>query len=339
MTSILSLEIVLYINRVNIMQKEKINEIIRYIFNNNVNDAIKPIFQRWLVSPNDQEIKSEVLNELWGAIPVESNKKGLQKLHNQINLKHNKVNLWRYCRKLAAIVIIGLSIFGSGYLTSGLFNKNSQKIHLVTASKSKGEFTLPDNTKVWLNSNSRLTYDDTFTRKSRNVKLEGEAFFEVTKDKEKAFNVQMNEVSIQVLGTKFNARNYQHEENEEVVLIEGSVKISGNEMTPIILKPNEKFTINRKELHVNVENTKSYNYSTWFNQYLSFEDTTLRDIFIQLERWYNVDITIDSKVDLDYRMSLKLNHESIEDILRVISKINGLKYNISTDKITILIKK
>ena len=224
-------------------------------------------------------------------------------------------------------------------MTSNIFNKDSKQFFLVTASKSKGEFILPDSTKVWLNSNSRLTYDNNFSKNSRNVKLEGEAFFDVTKDEKKAFNVQMDEISVQVLGTKFNARNYKQEENEEVVLIQGSVKILGDGISPIILKPNEKFTINRKKSHINIENIKSRNYSTWFNQSLSFEDKTLKDIFIQLERWYNIDITIDSKVDLDYRMSFKLQHESIEDILRIISKINGLKYHISTEKITILIKK
>ena len=324
------------------MQKDKINEIIRYIFNNNVNDSVKPIFQRWLVSTCDQNVKNEVLNQLWGSLPEEPNKKGLQKLHNQItdnNNNNNNINLWRLCRKLAAVIIIGLSIFGSGYLTSNIFNKDSKQFFLVTASKSKGEFILPDSTKVWLNSNSRLTYDNNFSKNSRNVKLEGEAFFDVTKDEKKAFNVQMDEISVQVLGTKFNARNYKQEENEEVVLIQGSVKILGDGISPIILKPNEKFTINRNKSHINIENIKSRNYSTWFNQSLSFEDKTLKDIFIQLERWYNIDITIDSKVDLDYRMSFKLQHESIEDILRIISKINGLKYHISTEKITILIKK
>lgn len=312
------------------MKKDKISDIIKYIFHNDIPDNIQSTFKKWLISPHDKEAKDEVLNNIWEILPSESNKdeckKGLQKLHNEINPKSNIIKLWRTYKKIASVIVISLSIFGSGYITSKIINKDNQKYYLVTADKSKGEFILPDSTKVWLNSNSRLTYDNNFSKESRSVKLEGEGFFEVTKDKQKPFNVEMDNVSIEVLGTKFNARNYKHEDIEEVVLAKGSVKISGNMFASVILNPNERFTLNKKRYHKKIELVSSHNYSTWFDKHLNFEESTLEDIFTQLEKWYNVKIDVSSNVNLYSRMSLKIFHEPIDDILRVISTINNLEY-------------
>lgn len=321
------------------MKSDKTDKIIEFVYNNDVSERIKLIFRRWLVSSDDQEGKERALSGLWDSISATTSREEcesrLGKLHVKIEVQGVEINVWRTLRKIVAVVILAMTVYGGGYLTSEVVRVDCKEFHLVTASKSKGEFLLPDSTKVWLNANSSLTYDSNFAQNNRDVKLEGEAFFEVKRDEQMAFKVQMDRIEVEVLGTSFDARSYKHGATEEVVLVKGVVKILGDRVNPIILRPHEKFTFNRNNAISTVETVVSHNYTTWFGEQLTFENTSLKDVFSQLERWYNIDIVADAAVDTGIRVSLKVGYESVDDILRVLATINDLKYDVASNKIVV----
>ena len=317
------------------MNKDKISDVIIKIFNNNISKGINIKFRRWIISNDNKEIKTDILHGIWNdlapKINIQATSDGLNRLHRQIQ---SKSTLNFYLRKVVAMFAIGIFTFSIGYLTSDLANNTNQEIHLVTSHRSKGEFILPDQTKVWLNSHSTLIYNK---KDYRNVKLIGEAYFEVTKNLEEPFCVEMDQTTVKVLGTKFNACNYPHLQNEEVVLTEGSVEIICDILNKdFILKPNDQFTFNKRNKTTHVIPVESHHYTTWFNDHLTFDNTELKNIFKQIEKWYNVEIISSSRINLERRLSLKIYNENLDQTMSVLSLIGNFKYKNNHNKILIL---
>ncbi|MFY0255349.1 FecR family protein [Chitinophaga sp. 30R24] len=170
-----------------------------------------------------------------------------------------------------------------------------------TISTPKGRqfrVVLPDGTRVWLNAASSLQYPIAFNGKERIVQLNGEAFFEVTKNVQQPFKVRiLQQLNIEVLGTSFNVNAYTNEKSSTTTLIDGAIAISlaHQTSTPMVLKPGEQLQsqdgnmkINR---HANVEKAVA-----WKNGLFSFQDVGLREMMRQLERWYNLDVVYEGNV-------------------------------------------
>ena len=150
---------------------------------------------------------------------------------------------------------------------------------------------LPDSTVVVLNSGSILKYPATFGEKERNVYLTGEGYFEVTTDKEKAFQVFVGEATVKVTGTVFNIRSYPEDVRTEVNLIKGGVNVSiGNRA--IQLGPNEKAVYNRESGTLERLACEAYKSALWTTGKLSFVNTSFPDILAEIERKYNVKIRV-----------------------------------------------
>ena len=192
------------------------------------------------------------------------------------------------------------------------FGKNSQ-------------ITLSDGTKVWLNAGSQLLFPSTFTRKTREVLLIGEAFFEVIHNKEKPFIVRTEYVDVEVLGTSFDVSAYTDDKYFETVLVEGKVGIeekkerflSGREK--IILQPNQRIVINKVEGDRKVSEVDVSVYTSWKDGMLKFESENLDIILRKLERYYNKKIIIKDALLGGYKISGKLDlKNSIEEVLDII---------------------
>ncbi|WP_301042562.1 FecR family protein, partial [Parabacteroides goldsteinii] len=210
---------------------------------------------------------------------------------------------------------------------------------LITAKGSKGKFTLPDGTVVWLNSESRLVYPDQFADGKRTVNLVGGAYFEVVKDEKKPFIVKAGDVDVEVLGTSFNISSYPFKDNIETALLSGSVKISGPSVCrEIYLKPNEVFEY-KKDLHaVSVKPANASLYADWIKDRLVFDNRPLSDILISMEGWYNMDIVCPEKFAESTYMSFTIRQEDIDEILRAMSFIIPISYQIKNGKAFIMPK-
>ncbi|HJT75539.1 MAG TPA: FecR domain-containing protein [Chitinophaga sp.] len=156
---------------------------------------------------------------------------------------------------------------------------------LATPRGGQYQVVLPDGTKVWLNAASRLKYPVAFEGNTRTVELEGQAYFETTKDAHHPFIVKAGNTSIQVLGTSFDVMAYTDEKQLEATLLAGAIKVEDH-----VLQPGQQAVVTAgKTMNVAAVNTEAV--VAWKNGYFSFTDAGLGTVMRQLSRWYDVEIT------------------------------------------------
>lgn len=188
---------------------------------------------------------------------------------------------------------------------------------------------LSDGTSVSMNAGSSLKYPVQFIKgHNREVVLEGEAFFDVAKDKAHPFIVKTRGVDVMVLGTKFNVSSYKEDTDINTVLVEGSVSLSDKNNKKAILEPGEKGSWNNEETEIAVEKVDTRFYTEWINGEIVFRKTAFKDIVIKLERTYNVKIENNRQDILDkkFNASFNKNIESIDKVLETMSEIMGFTY-------------
>ena len=253
--------------------------------------------------------------------------KKLYKRLTEEERKQNKVLRIQHWLKYAAIItLILLTGTGAGYW---IYNSDqSSNLVIVTASDGNvEEIQLPDGTKVWLNQSATLKYPRTFSAKERNIYLEGEAYFEVTKNRAKPFIVQSEAMRVRVLGTTFNFKCNKACTSAEATLIEGEIEVKGNnDEVMVILSPGQKAELNRATKRLIVKQVDSKLDAVWHDNLIPFEKADIYGIVKTLERFYDVKIILapDIKIDNTYSGVLK-RKDSIESVL------NSLKNSIPID--------
>jgi ferric-dicitrate binding protein FerR (iron transport regulator) len=151
---------------------------------------------------------------------------------------------------------------------------------------------LADNSNVWLNANTTLRYPSQFSGKNRTVYLDGEAYFEVSTNKKKPFIVKTGQGDVRVTGTSFNVEAYSKYNSFETSLFTGSVDIYKNEIKLVTLNPNEKSTLENEQLLVStITDTDKY---LWRKGLIAFNNKKLEEILLSLEKYFDVDIQIDT---------------------------------------------
>lgn len=154
------------------------------------------------------------------------------------------------------------------------------------------QIKLSDGTKVWLNSDSEITFPSRFTGNSRSVKVSGEVYFDVVEDKTKPFMVLVDDLSIKVLGTEFNVSNYP-EENLKITLTEGSIALAqSNVKGERILLPGQQLIKNYQTDFTYIREVDVEGCNAWRNGLLFFDNETMEEVVRKLERWYSVKIEI-----------------------------------------------
>jgi transmembrane sensor len=201
-----------------------------------------------------------------------------------------------------------------------------------TMSTPKGrqfQITLPDGTRVWLNSESSIRFPTVFAGGQRTVEVTGEAYFEVAKDAAVPFRVNINDrAEVEVLGTHFNINAYENESRINTTLLEGSVKVKRQrEMT--MLKPGQQAQIANvlpsnggigpgsiRVIHkANIDKVMA-----WKNGLFDFEDATLEEVMRQLERWYDIQVVYETGVP-ETRFYGQINKQnSLQELMHILEK-------------------
>jgi hypothetical protein len=200
----------------------------------------------------------------------------------------------------------------------------------------RSKILLSDGTQVWLNSGSRMVYPPVFKEKSREVFLEGEAYFEVSKNKAKPFFVRTDGFNVKVLGTKFSVQAFKDEKESFAVLLEGKVSLSkksklfGKEYE---LSPGQKGLLSDDNADINITDIdNAVNYIAWIYGFLNFENEDIHHLTKQISRYYNIEIDI-TKINIKPKFSGKLDlKENPERILDGLSKIYKIKYEKQENK-------
>ncbi|WP_455509428.1 FecR family protein [Butyricimonas paravirosa] len=197
-----------------------------------------------------------------------------------------------------------------------------------------GEYklVLADGTIVWLNSDSHIRYPVTFSGNTRQVELEGEAYFEVTKDVEQPFIVRMNEYNVRVTGTQFNVRNYSNE-SLATTLVEGGVQIERKGKVDR-LRPGQQAVLENNEIRIRVVNVEEQ--VAWRYGAFGFTQCRLENIMEELARWYDVDVFYMNQQVKDYHFSAWFKRSSsINEVINILEKTKKISLDLKGRILTV----
>lgn len=244
------------------------------------------------------------------------------------------VRHWRARLAWAAGILLLLS--AGGYF---LFTTHTKKIavHEVVANRgTRSQVTLPDGTLVWLNAGSKLVYDDDYGVHKRLLQLEGEAYFDVVRQADIPFEVQVKDATVKVLGTTFNLRAYPDEAVVETALISGSVQLQYQQGTTphqALLKPGQKLLLTRNPDATNTftaqwgqlwsQPKQDVNEIAWKDNTLSFNKESFSSLAARLERWYNITIVFDHPRLKKLEFTGSIKGEQIKEVMTVLSRSSG----------------
>jgi ferric-dicitrate binding protein FerR (iron transport regulator) len=215
-------------------------------------------------------------------------------IDNEIFPSYSKHNLFQVAL-IAASVALFVGLFVS-FLLFFQFPSTKTYAYVETPSGQKSHMVLPDGTKVWLNSGSKIVYSNDYNKKLRVVKLTGEAFFDVVHNSQHPFIVETGLVNVEVLGTAFDVQAYSDDSTIEVSLVRGSVSVRSaiDESKIALLQPNQKVVINKANLLCMLSNCNAIDESIWINNKIRFDGAPPEEIFKQLNRWYGVNIAFEN---------------------------------------------
>jgi transmembrane sensor len=257
-------------------------------------------------------------------------------------MQGKKIRLLLSVSKYAAIVVLAL---GAGLL----LNRQEKVQDVVRTSEisvplgQMSHVTLFDGTEVWLNSGTTLRYESNFGEISRNVSLDGEAFFRV-RPGDVPFKVRLKDSEVEVFGTSFNVVSFKEENYSEVTLVEGSVKVNMlNGLEIAQLQPSEQLTLQGDSREGILKKVDTGFYMSWTEGKIVFEDECLSDVVSKLERWYNVEISFaDPSIGKCRFSGTILKNKPLDQIVKAFTLLLPLRIEYSNNlnmKDTVLILK
>lgn len=320
----------------------------------------------------------EILNRLWCDRSAADNedqdvRQAVQKIFHraEIAVGPSAPSLSRRRRFLfvssAIIILLAVSVFVfwpapvKTATASKSTEKNADLESMVVRNGSRSRFLLADGTIVWLNGGSKLVYDNDFNGATREVHLDGEAYFHVTKKDNQPFIVHTGGVDIHVLGTVFNVKAYPDDRTIETTLFQGAVRVikpAGRGDTSILLRPNEKLILQRNNKGAgekqesdltkglphplfeiqSIDTTKAANdrfETAWVYSRLEFRGDSFEELARKLERWYNVRIIFTDAMVKRLRFNGTFKQESVEQAFTALSTANPFIFKINKNEIFI----
>ena len=240
--------------------------------------------------------------------------------------------------KYAAAVVLGIGVsLSTLYLTNQENLSTVGNYKLVTSKGEKSYLQLPDGTRVWLNSCTTLEYAENYGHSNRSIYLDGEAYFEVAKNKDLPFVVKANGIDVKAIGTAFNVSAYMEDSQLTTTLFNGKVAVQPTlTKQEVLLEPNQVAVYDKSRNKIEVVPYDKKLFAQWRRGFLSFKMMYLQDITKLLERNYNVVFRYENQGIKKLRFSGSFrNNEDLSEILNVIKTNTGIRYQILKDTIVI----
>lgn len=316
------------------MDKKEVARLIEKYINDECSPDEKFLLEKYLDSL--QKINAEWDEDIYGGKQLKEDKIYLDIIRRMKREEKSIIVKAFYSSaliKVAASLLVMCILAAGVYFIAGKIKSKPDVIgwiERVTVPGEKVIITLNENSKITLNAKSRLRYPKRFIGKTREVFLEGEAYFNIAHDTTNPFIVHTGDISTTVLGTKFNVSSYKDEGTITIALAEGKVKVSkekkGADFTPILLKPKEKIVYN-KEDHTSVVNACDIQQETgWKDNLLKFKDEPLLNVVTRLERNYGVKFEFADKSYYKQKITTNFQNATIWSISEVLKKLTGLQY-------------
>jgi transmembrane sensor len=245
------------------------------------------------------------------------------KVQGQIQKGKQAITLLNMLSRIAAMLFIPLLI------ASAWLFFNPQKIstsqfaiqEITSPPGTRSQVVLPDGSKVWLNAESTIKFSIPFQEESRDIDLQGEAFFDVAKNPEQPFIVQSGNVKVKVLGTRFNFKSFAEDKNIEVVLEEGKISLNlpGKTGTQeAIMEPGDRAVIEKESGKATIGNENINKYIAWHSGKLVFDNTPMSEVARLLERWYGIEVNVQDSEIMNYRFTTTFENESLFQVIELL---------------------
>lgn len=249
---------------------------------------------------------------------------------------NRSLHFWRVAAIFIPIILlISFGLYINKYVD--IFNTSEEQV-IEAKRGEKLKFIFHDGSKVMANSDTKLRFPTRFGLKKRTVQLQGEAYFDVAKMKNRPFIIQLDNAEIKVLGTSFNIKAYPDEDSIRITLDEGSIAFHNNlKDSQTILTPGQTLAFNKQ---TGVSRLYSQNdVATWTNNQIVFHNTPFKDIVRSLERTYNVTFHIQHSEVYNYNFTLTSKpNEPLESILKDFERVSSLKFNVKENVVTVSIE-
>ena len=323
---------------------------------NNPDANTKHYWQRWLERHPERKEDFELAMQTIQSIKYKKTKKlseadydrmflqirafkQLQDEKEKDTLPKNR-RLYPYMVGVAAVILFLITIsFGVVYYIPENIpdpvSSNEELIEKNVPFGAKNTIKLGDGSVIRLNAGSQLKFPKQFANDIRTVELVGEAFFDVAKDENRPFIIKTGEVSTQVLGTSFNLRHYDDEENIEVALITGNVKVNDAHGNVILLKPSEMAVYSKNNKTIQKKSFNVRLVTSWKDNILVFEKATMKQITNKLEQWYGVKINTDLNSPIIGLYNGEFKDEPLYMVLEGIGFASGFQFSIDVNNVTI----
>ncbi len=322
-----------------------IKNIVGYFYHHQFSNEMVEKVQSRLTATHHEKEKDEALLSVWNDIGFpkmssEALNHAYSSVEQRAGLKDSSSFNYSYWLKLAAIWTLPfLLLCASLYLyhKSSVRENTIARITFVEHYASAGKHgivTLPDGSRVWLNSGTLLIHPSMFVGQERQVYISGEGYFDVKKNPEMPFVVRTNVLQIKVLGTKFDLSAYPEAEKVTTTLEQGAVSVLLNQRSTkgknFSLSPNEQLVYKPSTGEVEKLSVIAANYSDWKEGGLNFSSSSFHDIMMTLERVYNIKVHVQTSVYNENRLTIHFNkNESIENVMMLIkAMVPGLEYHV-----------
>jgi ferric-dicitrate binding protein FerR (iron transport regulator) len=306
----------------------------------------KQSFEEWLHQSADNRQQFYETRLLWYASRIEyfGSKEPLEKalatFTNNISQSHQQQRrpIYRLLMRYAAIAIgiIGLSwlLF---LLTRPVNNTTPWLMASVANTDSSRLVTLPDSTRVWLNSNSRIFYPAQFSGDQRTVSLEGEAYLEVTHDPVHPFILSTSTIQVKVLGTTFNLQAYPGENQAEAVLVQGKIAIAdqaGKDLN--VLAPGQLALYQKNNQTLTIKQVNPNSYTAWRNGNIALYGASLQTIASRLAGIYQANISIGKTLTDTARYNFIFSKKKpLSEVMEMLSFIAPIHYEVKGKEVLI----
>jgi len=277
-------------------------------------------------------LEDQILNS-FNTIDSDIKMRMLDNIRSQTNYskktvaKEHKPNIYLKYFANTAAVLLPFAIILSVYLY--LKPQETTSFEVVADMGEKAGLTLPEGTKVAINSGSKIVYHSDYNKKSRDIQLFGEAFFDVEHNPQKPFIVQCKDIKVKVLGTSFGIKAYEDEDIISVVLNSGKIQL----ITPqdeIEMEPNQRLVYNSKTQKTSLEKVNAEDYTDWRQNRLRFENESLETIMKTISRMHNIDIVFEDSRLKNQRFTGTVDNTNIESVLNAIKLTSPVNYDIKS---------
>jgi transmembrane sensor len=309
------------------MQESYYWDLAAKVFSGKATDAQKIELENWINITHKNKEDFELQKELWdntqmASIDFNTDERWIA-LEEQIRKipKTRMISIKPFVRIAASVVLLIALVFSFKF-----FILSDHELIKVKSTSAKMYVELPDHSFIWLNANSELIYPKRFEGNERRVQLQGEGYFEITKNKEKPFVIDTEDTETKVLGTSFNIRAMENEPEVEVTVATGKVLFSSDEQKAVTLLPGERAVFNKTNGKILKEEKIKDNFLAWKTGVLKFENAPVTQIIHDLERFYKMDFICKNPEINNCKITTTFQNQTLEEVMQELQILLDIKF-------------